>query len=253
MQRATEPSVSIESRLSMLALGDFEKTSEAIASEVSLLHELSNTIRSASRESQNMKAATTFQIKDEEGNDMEDHLKHYFLKGLQDRFPESSYSICKRLSSTMILRRKRILYRRSRYVAKPQAAGVARPMPKPAIELHPTPQRREFQVQYGMQEQGQERPHLEISPSILLSTGQSATTLMPQNFLRASAPSVMSHTQTVDLGAHEDLVFPPVPQVQGQVLAEVTCPYCLLALSAPDIINQARWRSVAQRRTLEYE
>lgn len=246
MQRATEPSVSIESRLSMLALGgDFEKTSEAIASEVSLLHELSNTIRSVVRESQNIKAATTFQIKDEEGINMENHLKHYFLKGLQDRFPESSYSILERLSSTMILRRKRILYRRSRYAAKPQAAGVARPTPKPRIRLprRSTPQQRQGQVN-GMQEQSQGRLHLGVSPSILPSTVQSATTLMPRDFLRASAPTVMSHTNTVDLGAHENLVFPTSPQVHGQGLAEVTCPYCLLALPMPDIINQARWRSV---------
>lgn len=222
-------------------MGEFEKTATEIASQVSLLHGLSNTIRKASRESQNVQAATSFQIKDEDGNDIEDYLRHYFLKGLCDRFPQSSDSIQNRLASTMIIRRKRILYRRGRYASKP--AELPLPASKPVALPLPAPRRKQLDGS-GIIEGKREEARSEMSPSVVRSAMQSATTLMPQDLQRASAPSVVSHTSTIDLGAHESLVFPPRPQLQSHSMVESTCPYCLFALPALDTSTQARWRWV---------
>ncbi|KAM0259352.1 hypothetical protein ACHAQJ_003384 [Trichoderma viride] len=85
-----------------------------IATEISHLNKISNIIRRASQETHNLQAKD-FQIKDEEGNDVEslllDHYKHY----ISNRFPTASVTIQKRLASAMILRRKRILYKRFRH------------------------------------------------------------------------------------------------------------------------------------------
>src|SRR6478735_4723053 len=67
-----------------------QQAAKAISDEISLLHELSNTIRKASRDSANLKAAADFCIKDDDGNDLEPALKHYFSVNIKDRFPGCS-------------------------------------------------------------------------------------------------------------------------------------------------------------------
>lgn len=94
-----------------------------MASEITLLHELSNTIRKASREANNVKAALSFKIEDEEGNDLEEPLKNHFAANIKDRFPGLSDIIRLRLAEAMILRRKRVLYKRSRYSKAPIRIG----------------------------------------------------------------------------------------------------------------------------------
>ncbi|KAI1461196.1 hypothetical protein F4805DRAFT_415028 [Annulohypoxylon moriforme] len=242
VERLTNPPCSIDVRLSVLANGDFERISDGISSQVGLLHELSNTIRKASRESQDVKAAASFQIRDDEGNDMEDVLKVYFMRNLRDCFPDSSDSIRDRLATTMILRRKRILYRRSRYAVNP--IKHTQPVTKPQIESQVVVPRQETP------DREQTFPSQAIKtgaePSNIYSVVQSATTLEPQNFQRASAPSLVSHVKSVDLGSHEELVFPPRPELPNRGLIEATCPYCLYVLSILEINNEARWRFVAQ-------
>lgn len=226
----------------MLALGDLERKSGAIASQVTLLHELSNTIRKASREPQNTTASTSFVIRDEDGNDMEDCLRHYFFKALQDRFPESTDSIRNRLCSTMLLRRKRILYRRVRYSTKP--ASLPLTASKPVLQLGTILQQNQPD-RGGLVGQSREEERLDLSRSTVHSVTKSATTLAFEQFHQASAPSVVSRAQTVDLGAHENLVFPPIPQSQSQATAERTCPFCLFSLPPLDTSTQERWRLVA--------
>lgn len=185
--------------------------------------------------------AKMFRITDEDGNDMEDCLRHYFSKALTDRFPESSESIRDRICSTMLLRRKRILYRRDRYTSRP--AVLPLPTFKPAIQVQPTAGRKQPE-RSGMLEQHQKESPPAVTPSVVPSVVQSATTLALRDFHRAAAPSVVSHTKTVDLGAHEDLIFPPIPHALGPSMIEVTCPYCLFSLPALDFSTQERWMLV---------
>ncbi|KAI1106795.1 hypothetical protein F4804DRAFT_329989 [Jackrogersella minutella] len=236
VEHLINPSCPIEMRVSVLAKGDLERAADEISSEIGLLHELSNTIRKASKESQNLKVATSLRMTDDEGNDIEDILRGYHIHYLQDRFPKSADSIRNRLTVTMILRHKRILYRRSRYSGNLIKSST--PVLKPNIEtLNIAPQQE-------AQEQGLSSQSIQpesVAPSRICSTVQSATTLAPQAFQRASAPSIVSHVESVDLRSHENLVLPPCPGNPNQHMIEVTCPYCFNILSSHEANNEAGW------------
>ncbi|KAI1210695.1 uncharacterized protein F4807DRAFT_467005 [Annulohypoxylon truncatum] len=136
----------------------------------------------------------------------------------------------------MVLRRKRILYRRSSYVINP--INPPQPVIKPKMETQVFVTRQE--TQDGSFPSQVIKPV--AGPSRINSIVQSATTLAPQSFQQASAPSVVSHVKSVDLEYHEELVFPARPEVPNNGLAEVTCPYCLYVLSTLEVGNEARWR-----------
>ena len=174
---------------------------------MSLLHRLSNTIRRASKESQNLKAAKAFRIKDDDGNDAETLLQGVFAHYILGRFPNISDTLRQRLAFTMLLRRKRILYRRSRYEKTPirPKKNVLRPLLEAPLVQQTTdgpnqPQARDSQ-------QVTAKP----TQSIVQSMAVSATTLAAEKFRKASSPSVVSQMKTVAMGSHEDLILPPAP------------------------------------------
>lgn len=185
-----------------------DRSIRVIADEISLLHRLSNTIRRASKDSRHLKAAKAFRIQDDEGNDAEPLLRELFASYILGRFPDIGNAIRQRLASTMLLRRKRILYRRSRYGETP--IRPKKTISQPTITLPPTQQQTAIVPE---QPQGPDRPEAaaKSAQSIVQSLAVSATTLVADNFKKASAPSVVSATKTVALGNHEDLIFPPAP------------------------------------------
>jgi hypothetical protein len=143
---------------------------------------------------------------------MEPFLKHQFARNLLDQFPGLSEALKERLSTTMILRRKRILYRRWRYgkIAIQPGPTIPQPMakPKPAA-VSPTPCN-----DIGENAIPPSRPAVSgILPlSVVQSNIRSATTLAPGRFQKASTPSVVSAAKTIALSDHQDLAFPPAPQ-----------------------------------------
>jgi hypothetical protein len=185
-----------------------DRSIRVIANEISLLHRLSNTIRRASKDSQNLKAAKSFRIQDDEGNDAEPLLRELFASYILGRFPDISNAIRQRLASTMLLRRKRILYRRSRYGETP--IRPKKTISQPTITLPPTQQQAAIAPEQPLGPDGPEVA-AKSAQSIVQSLAVSATTLVADNFKKASAPSVVSVTKTVALGNHEDLIFPPAP------------------------------------------
>ncbi|KAI1636334.1 hypothetical protein F4809DRAFT_650603 [Biscogniauxia mediterranea] len=258
----------------------FDQALRGIASEISLLHRFSNTIRRASKESQNHKAAEAFQIRDEHGNNVESFLKELFANHIRDRFPRVSDSIRQRLADSMLLRRKRILYRRSRYgktSIRPQEVSyqpaITRPQAQPAMNLPREPS----------------KPQVTVAPSqsAIQSVAQTATTLSPESFQKASSPSVISTSKTVALSGHEHLRFPSAPyggllrkynklkkQLEEERIAslermdinarpvmmefkkildkrwddclrqigEIMCPFCFYALPAQNIVDEKKWK-----------
>lgn len=224
----------------------FDKILGALASQVGLFHEVSNVIRKSSRQSQNDTAEASFCIKDHEDTDLEPILKHFFYENLCDRFPESSLNIRERLSAAMILRRKRILYRRARYSTRP--IRPPKPVAKPIVM--PRPAHSQL-LQHELNEESKEKsnpslPKTEptLATSQVQSTTKSATTLDPERFRIASTPSAVSSTRYTDIDAHEDLVFPPPPPALKNHSMEVTCPYCLYSLPSREFQSVARWRWV---------
>lgn len=193
---------------------EFEEAIDRAANDISLLYQLSNTIRKAGRESQNSKAQALFQIQDAEGNNMEKILEARFLHNLIDKFPGCDEKLRERLAFTVLLRRKRILYRRSR---RPKAP-VARIPNVPELNVHPSSnvERKINPVMLEQQETGPIETHsLKRKQSIVPSharTTMTATTLDPERLRSPTAPSVMSVAKTIPLNSHDDLVFPAPPR-----------------------------------------
>ncbi|KAL4993932.1 hypothetical protein BDV10DRAFT_189510 [Aspergillus recurvatus] len=178
-----------------------------IAEEITLMHQLSNTIRKASRESQNVRAATSFKIMDEDGNDIGQSFLELFALGLiQRRFPGCNEALQKRLSAAMLIRRKRILYRRSRYWTSPSKIPFApeKVIPRPSKEdilnkeQAPVPQK-------------PEPAPTQRELSVASSHAVTATTLNLEHWKKASAPSAISRAKTIHWSSHEQLDFPPPP------------------------------------------
>lgn len=191
----------------------FQEAVHGIADQISLLHKLSNTIRRASKGIQNAEAAKAPRIRDGEGNDAEDFLQQIFAHYIRDRFPATSTTIQQRLASTMVLRRKRMLYRRSRYENNPilaQSRPAAPPVTVPRAQ--PTAQPRQEDPRQETEDPLQETEDCQSEkPSVRKSLAQSATTLAAEKFHKASTPSLVSVSKTVPLNSHEQLAFPPAP------------------------------------------
>ncbi|CBF78542.1 hypothetical protein AN7362.2 [Aspergillus nidulans FGSC A4] len=178
-----------------------------IAEEITLMHQLSNTIRKASRESQNVRAATSFRILNEDGNDIEHWFLDLFALGIiQRRFPGCNETLQKRLAVAMLIRRKRILYRRSRYwkSSTQVLSATAKAIPLPSKE----------DVTNQEQTLVPEKPEPTLTQregSIASSRAVTATTLNLEHWKKASAPSVVSRAKTIHWSSHEQLDFPPPP------------------------------------------
>ncbi|EHK50331.1 hypothetical protein TRIATDRAFT_289101 [Trichoderma atroviride IMI 206040] len=249
----------------------FDSALQEIVEQITILHKFSNAIRRASRESQNLKAATTFKIEDDVGNDLEPCLKSVFAHYIRDRFPEVSDAIQERLVNTMVLRRKRVFYRRSRYGQSP-AKVAERPIlagpTRPSIQINAL----------AADQHHDESPSTNILPprTIVQSVTQTATTFSPSNFQRASTPSVVSALRSIVISDYGNaLPFPPAPcgnimrnsskdrllqnhdehisQEYKETLeadwndilkeaGEINCPFCFLSLPARDVVDEKKWK-----------
>ncbi|KAH6955660.1 hypothetical protein BKA56DRAFT_706596 [Ilyonectria sp. MPI-CAGE-AT-0026] len=209
-----------------------EQSLTDMGSEISRLNKTSNTIRRAGKEAQTLKASD-FQIKDDDGENVEPLLLHHFEHHVQDRFPEISENLRQRLARVMLLRRKRILYRRHRQgntAIQMQKAAVKASITLPAAQKS---------------EQGKQKPKEVESqvaaPAIAPSQIQSAITLAPNKFkLAASNPSVVSASKTIALGSR-DSCLPTRSCLDLQAVGEITCSYCLYALPAREMFDEKKW------------
>ncbi|RYC91915.1 hypothetical protein BFJ63_vAg5358 [Fusarium oxysporum f. sp. narcissi] len=196
----------------------FQKGLVDAASEISRLNKISNTIRRASKDTQALKASS-FQIKDDEGNDVEDILREHFKHHICDKFPGLGEVLQDRLAQTMLLRRKRILYRRYRQgstTIKSQKSEAEKPVELPNAQSAAS-------SKHSKTQKNKPKGHNTRSKRALATPSQvkSATTLVPGNFQKAAAnPSVVSASRTVALGSHEALIFPPSPGLALKKLYE---------------------------------
>lgn len=182
---------------------DLASSMRDVDGEIKLLYRTSNTIRRASEESHNLRAATSYRIRDDHGNDAEPMLQELFANYIRSRFPSINDCLCLRLAFSMVLRRRKILYRRSRYGTSP--IRTSETISQPQIEM-PRSQS-QGPVVIDLAEEATSAP----ANSIVRSLAPSATTLAVEQYKRASTPSVVSAAKTVALGNDEELIFPPAP------------------------------------------
>lgn len=213
---------------------------------------------------------------DEDGNDVAPTLQATFERYVADRFRGCSEVIQKRIANGMVLRRKRILYKRHRQgnTAIPlqqtvaQAAVIVPPVPTNANQKRTRPREADDAIN-----------------SIIHSQVVSATTVVPAKFKAAAlSPSIISASRTVALANHESLTFPHAPgqakkrmyeqdkkelvencrrtielgesksvaesalndslQSALQKVGEIICPFCLYALPAQEVFDEKKWQYV---------
>ncbi|KAH7025647.1 uncharacterized protein B0I36DRAFT_386073 [Microdochium trichocladiopsis] len=258
-----------------------EQAIESVAGQITLLHKLSNTIRRASKQASTTEEAVHFVLRNDEGDDIEAYLHQVFLMYLRDRFQGATEAICQRLATTMLLRRRKILYRRAKYGSG--SITIAEPSQGPKIVL----------PNAGNSGSGPKPSH--IPPPSQARSGkapshaQSATTLAVRGFHQASTPSIISMSKTVAFTRHDALSFPlpplhsvrakhaqlqkttgetaaskgtqpssvhsgrklhdtkpslsdPVWRRAAVAVGEITCPYCFYALPAVEVMDDQKWK-----------
>ncbi|RKL01602.1 hypothetical protein BFJ68_g12251 [Fusarium oxysporum] len=186
-------------------VGKFVNSLDRLSGEITLLQKITNTICRASKDTQNSKAAEGFKIRDDEGNDAEPFLQEVFSNYIQDRFPGTSEDIRNRLASSMVLRRKRLLYRRERYGKNPIQLPQMTSAPRIS---HPVP---DITMPLDDAERPAKRRIVAAPTQSVMHSTATATTFSPERFRKAAAPSVVSVSKTVKLSDNDDAVFPPAP------------------------------------------
>ena len=83
-------------------MATFSDSLDDLRNDITLLHKIYNTIRRASKETQNIKASKDFVIEDDEGNDTERFLRQLFINYIHDRFPGIDESIRNRLADSRV-------------------------------------------------------------------------------------------------------------------------------------------------------
>jgi hypothetical protein len=206
----------------------------SLSASIDWLHRLANLVRRASTSRQNAKAST-FLLKDDQGGDATPVLEKLFRYWIKRDFPNVADDFCERLISTMILRRRRILYRRSRQ--NKLALRTAERIRKPQHLAAPS-------ASAGIEEKLRELPEAPVAPmqapSGVASTQQTATTVEPQTYLQVkSTPSRVSGAKTIAMTSGIEEMIPPPPHIAGNAL-EFICPFCSLILPAKDARNRGR-------------
>jgi hypothetical protein len=174
--------------------------------QITLLHKFLNSIRRASKEAHNLKVASGFRIKDDDGNDVEDFVHQLFVNYVKDRFPGVSDKVCQRLAQGMLLRRKTILYRRKRF-----GQVTIRPPEIPKQPVVTQPSARLVVKHSPLTAEVITATTASPSSQAPQSVTQTATTLSPERFKKAAAPSVISNVKSVAPDIHNDVDFPRPP------------------------------------------
>lgn len=204
------------------------------------LHRLSNLVRKASFGSQNQRAAR-FDLEDEAGNDITESLVEIFKHLIKRECCDVSDQMLNRLAQTMITRRRRVLYRRSRQKRWALQYEAYRPR-----QLDQLPQLTPLQEvdESGDGEESSEvigevisepQNRIEAAPSRL-----TVTTLDQQKYRELAAPSRISRATTAPFKHNEKLLVPPRPLLAKEG-REFVCDYCCLILPSSEATDQDTW------------
>lgn len=190
-------------------------------------------MRKASFGSQNERAAR-FPLADEAGNDITESLVKVFEHLIKRECCDISDKILNRLSQTMITRRRRVLYRRSRQKRWALQQEAYRPRHiDPLTQLAPLQEADESGDYHEDSFNPENR--VQASPSRL-----TATTLDQQKFRKLAAPSQISRATTAPFQLNEKLLVPPRPLLaKGET--DFVCDYCCLILPSSEAADQDTW------------
>lgn len=226
--------------ISLLSDHDSVELVQSIHETIDWLHRLSNLVRKASFGSQNQRA-TGFPLVDEVGNDITESLAQIFKHLIKRECCDISDQILDRLAQTMITRRRRVIYRRSRQKrwALQQEAYRPRHLHPPA-QLAPLVEANEsVENEEGTEVTGELKcEHKNRVQAV--SSGLTATTLDQQMSRQLVAPSTISRGTTAPFQHNERLLVPP-PPILAKEGREFVCDYCCLILPSSEAADQDTW------------
>lgn len=220
-----------------------ENIIHSIRQTIDWLHRLSNIVRKAGFASQNEKAAA-FVIRDdsgEEGTDITESLRCCFQALIRRDCKDINDALVDRLAQTMILRRKRILYRRKRQRrwAVPQVdvtrtkLDVLLPVP-PALEIQNADIPQTAEEAAADDEASPKHQHLRALSTLTVSV------LEPESYRQQGARSQISRATTAPFQPSEKRLVPPHPRA-AEYGTVFVCDYCCLILSSEVALNREKW------------
>ncbi|KKO99136.1 hypothetical protein THAR02_08748 [Trichoderma harzianum] len=208
---------------------------QSIHQSIDWLHRLSNLVRKASFANQH-KRADKFILKDEDDNDMSDTLTDYYTRLIKREFSGLQDNLVQRLAASMLMRRRRIMYRRSQQQRWkiPQVEPKTKNLELASTTLIPTSS--EPNVLLKNEKVLVSKPEgITTAPSRL-----TATTIDTNIRRRVSAPSGISKGSTAPLNEQSQLLIPPPPK--GANFGEdFVCDYCCLILPSKIALNRNTW------------
>lgn len=220
---------------------DIVELVQSIHVTIDWLHRLSNLVRKASFASQNQRAAK-FPLTGVGGNDLTECLSGIFEYLIKRECNDIADQILDRLVQTMITRRRRVLYRRSRQKRWTLEREAYRPRHlDPPAQLTPVQEGEEAEeeVQDGSEEvettEFKAEHQAQIPPSRL-----TVTTIDQQKYKKLAAPSRISRATTAPFQHNEKLMVPPRPHLAKQG-KEFVCDYCCLILPSDEAHDRDKW------------
>lgn len=215
---------------------------QSIHLTIDWLHRLSNLVRKASFANQNQRAAM-FPLRDEVGNDLTECMSDLFRYFIKRDCSDITENILDRLVETMIIRRRRILYRRSRQrhyaleQEKSQRAHLDPPVQLPPVEEVEEPEEEEKGDLVTEEVVQSPTGPLLIQPTPSRIT---VTTVDRGKYQLLAAPSGISRATTVPFQHDEKILVPPRPQAAKDG-KEFICDYCCLILQSREAADRDRW------------
>ena len=215
---------------------------QAVQDLIDRLHRLSASIRKSAVRDRNSKSAN-FVERDEDGNDLSVTFESNVFRIIQQRYPDASEPLCRRLGESVSLRRKRILYSRKHQVKLARRVPLLDPAPvlpkKPDSPLLPRTLENLATQDTSLTT---EEPLLEV-PAIALSVGPSETAAsVPDSDVQSTvAPSRASSASTGSMLQDQGLRYPRPPKIDV-LMSEASCPYCSAVLTIEESSNLKSWR-----------
>ncbi|RMJ18505.1 hypothetical protein CDV36_001785 [Fusarium kuroshium] len=218
---------------------------QSIHESIDWLHRLSNLVRKASFANQNRRAKE-FRLRDSEGRESEE-LTEAMTSGLREVYKhvikrntkDLEGYLADRLIETMIIRHKRILYRRSRQIrwAIAQVQHLAKRVESP----------KESRQQHlpGPVPLIQEPKPLKSTPGSTVERSATpvqdrATTLNVATYRKGATPSQLSRATSAPLKQQDQMLVPPPPRAAREG-KDFVCPYCCLILQSGEAWNRKAW------------
>ncbi|KAK4244252.1 hypothetical protein C7999DRAFT_17466, partial [Corynascus novoguineensis] len=208
----------------------------SIRETISWIQKLSNVVRKASAATQDERAAT-FVLRDETGTDISEYLRSFYQALIQRDCKDIDKHLKDRIVHTMLLRRKRILYRKSR-----QRRWMLHQADETRKKLEVLPTLPNLRGKDGNSTQEADSttvkadsPELSQAPSTL-----AATNVEPKSYVKQATASRISRATSAPFEPRSRLLIPPRPEAANKG-TEFLCDYCCLIIPSTQATDLDKW------------